>query len=128
VDSTDPVGPAVELFRAPFYQNVARSLTEDGLLVAQSNSPLLMQEELRSQVANLREAFPIVRTYVGVVAGYPGGMWSYSIGSKRHDPQAVATDQIAQRLAADGITTRYYTPEVHRGAFALPPFIAELVA
>ena len=33
---------AVELFRAPFYRDVARSLSEDGLLVAQSNSPLLV--------------------------------------------------------------------------------------
>jgi spermidine synthase len=37
VDSTDPIGPAVELFEAPFYQNVARSLADDGLMVAQSS-------------------------------------------------------------------------------------------
>ena len=29
---------------------------------------------------------------------------------------------------AEALTTRYYSPEVARGAFALPPFIAELVA
>jgi len=128
VDSTDPIGPAVELFRAPFYRDVAQSLSDDGLLVAQSNSPLLMQDELRSQVANLREAFPIVRTYLGVVTGYPGSLWSYSIGSKRYDPVDVDPSQISQRLAASGMQTRYYTPAVHQAAFVLPPFVAEIVA
>jgi len=128
VDSTDPIGPAVELFRAPFYRDVARSLSEDGLLVAQSNSPLLMQDELRSQVANLREAFPIVRTYLGVVTGYPGSLWSYSIGSKRYDPVDVDPNQISQRLATNEMQTRYYTAAVHQAAFVLPPFVAEIVA
>jgi spermidine synthase len=127
VDSTDPIGPAVQLFEAPFYRDVAASLADDGLMVAQSSSPLFMEGELRSQVANLRQAFPIVRTYLGCVPTYPGSLWSYSIGSKRHDPLAVTREAIAARLANDGIQSRYYDPAVHHAAFALPPFIAQMV-
>jgi spermidine synthase len=127
VDSTDPVGPAVQLFEAPFYRDVERSLTADGLMVAQSNSPLVMMDELRAQVANLRQVFPIVRTYLGMVLGYPGSLWSYTIASKRHDPADVEVADVAARLTRDRITTRYYSPAVHQSAFALPPFIAELV-
>jgi spermidine synthase len=128
IDSTDPVGPAIELFESPFYQNVARSLADDGLMVAQSSSPLYMPEELKSQVHNLRHVFPVVRTYLGFVPGYPGTLWSFSIGSKRHDPLAIEPSRIAERIAAANIPTRFYTPDGHRGAFALPPFVAELIA
>jgi spermidine synthase len=31
------------------------------------------------------------------------------------------------RFKAAGISTDYYTPEVHRGAFALPPYVARLI-
>jgi len=127
VDSTDPIGPAAQLFEAPFYQDVARSLAEDGLMVAQSSSPLFMEDELRSQVANVRQAFPIVRTYLGCVPTYPGSLWSYTIGSKLHDPLAVRREAIATRLRESGIEPRYYSPDVHHAAFALPPFVAEIV-
>jgi len=128
VDSTDPIGPAVQLFEAPFYRDVAASLADDGLMVAQSSSPLFMGGELRSQVANIRQAFPIVRTYLGCVPTYPGSLWSYTIGSKRYDPLAVTRDAIATRLAENHIEPRYYGPDVHSAAFALPPFIAEILS
>ena len=90
VDSTDPIGPAVQLFEAPFYRDVGRSLAEDGLMVAQSSSPLFMADELRSQVA--QSAPGLSRSCARTSAscpGYPGSLWSYTIGSKQHDPTAV---------------------------------------
>ncbi len=128
IDSTDPVGPAVELFEAPFYSDVARCLNDDGLMVAQSSSPLFMADELKSQVENMRRVFPIVRTYLGYVPGYPGCLWSYTIGSKRHGPTAVDKTTIGERLARASMSPRYYSPEIHHAAFALPPFVAEMIA
>ena len=128
IDSTDPVGPAVQLFEAPFYRDVARSLADDGMVVAQSSSPIYMDDEMRSQVRNLREVFPIVRTYLGVVPGYPGCLWSYSIGSKRYDPLAVDRGMLEARSSALLGERRYYSPDVHYAAFTLPPFVQEIVA
>ncbi len=128
VDSTDPVGPAVQLFEVPFYSDVFRSLTSDGLLIAQSSSPIFMRDDLKHQAANMRRVFPIVRTYLGVVTGYPGALWSYTIGSKQHDPAIVDPAGIEQRLAQNSVPTRYYSPAVHRAAFVLPPFVAEILA
>lgn len=125
IDSTDPVGPAIPLFQEPFYRDVATALADDGLLAAQSSSPIFMKEELKAQRANLCAVFPIVRTYLGLVPGYPGGIWSYTIASKHYDPLALSSDAIAARLTRAGIQPRYYTPEVHQAAFVLPQFIAE---
>ena len=40
VDSTDPVGPGAVLFSEEFYRLVSQALRPDGLMVAQTESPL----------------------------------------------------------------------------------------
>jgi spermidine synthase len=37
-------------------------------------------------------------------------------------------DTIRERFAALDIKTKYYSPEIHKGSFALPPYIAEKIA
>lgn len=128
VDSTDPVGPSIPLFEEPFYRDVYETLTEDGLLAVQSSSPLYMASDLQAQVRNLRAVFPIVRTYLGLVPAYPGGLWSYTIASKRYDPMRVGKADIAARLSKGAIAPRYYSPDIHHAAFVLPPFIAEILS
>ena len=39
VDSTDPIGPAVGLFATEFYQDAFKALSDDGVMVCQSESP-----------------------------------------------------------------------------------------
>jgi len=46
VDSTDPIGPAKGLFSTPFYKDCSRTLKADGLVVQQSESPLLHLESV----------------------------------------------------------------------------------
>jgi spermidine synthase len=121
IDSTDPVGPAVGLFTASFYSAVRRTLNPGGLLVAQTESPFIHQAVIRRAVTAMREAFPVCRLYLGAVPTYPSGLWSYTIGSDGVDPSAPA------RPAPPGFAAKYYTSEVHRAAFALPPFVADLL-
>jgi spermidine synthase len=44
-------------------------------------------------------------------------------GGARDVPPAV----LAERFAASGLAPRYYTPEVHKAAFALPGYVARLL-
>ncbi|MBI2123330.1 MAG: spermidine synthase [Armatimonadetes bacterium] len=62
---------------------------------------------------------PEVATYWAAVPAYPGVVWSFTAGSKRHDPRTLAAQQIARRLQS--VPTRYYTPPIHTAAFVLPP-------
>lgn len=121
VDSTDPIGPAVGLFAQEFYRNVAEALRPGGLFVAQTESPFYHAELIRSTFATISGIFPVTRLYLAAIPTYPSGLWSFTIGSKGPDPAAVSPDR---KL---GFPTRYYTPELHRGAFALPKFVADLV-
>lgn len=119
VDSTDPKGPGVPLFSAEFYTACARVLTDDGMLVAQSGS-YVFQAALTADVrTHLASVFPTVVTYWAAVPAYPGVLWTFSCGSKRHDPRALGAEHIASRLAS--VSTHYYEPRMHATAFTLPP-------
>ncbi|MCL6517620.1 polyamine aminopropyltransferase [Alicyclobacillus sp.] len=120
VDSTDPVGPAVGLFARDFYQAVYDALKEDGLFVAQTESPFVNQDLIQSVHRDIRSVFPITELYLAYVPTYPTGMWSFTMGSKRYHP-------LRDRQPARTQDTRYYTEAVHQAAFALPRFVQELL-
>lgn len=124
VDSTDPIGPAVVLFSPEFYADCANALRSGGALVTQSGSPVYQLPELQQAITNMRTAFQTVEVYLGFVPTYPGVLWSFIVGTNGPAMSAATTDAIATRLLARSISPRYYTPEVHLGAFALPAFVA----
>jgi len=130
VDLTDPIpsGPSLRLFTAEFYQAVRRILKEEGLIVTQSSSALLLTNELLSIYANLKAVFPLVRVYLAPVPSYPGVLWSFTLASAGNDPLALDEATVRQRLEARGISSRYYSPQMHLASFALPPFLAGLLA
>jgi len=122
VDSTDPIGPAVGLFAREFYQSVFEALKEDGLFVAQTESPFLNADLIKGVYGNIASVFPLTRLYLAVVPTYPSGLWSFTVGSKKYAP----TEPVRQ--PPEGFTSRYYTPAIHRSAFVLPRFVEELIA
>ncbi|MDD3554178.1 MAG: polyamine aminopropyltransferase [Deltaproteobacteria bacterium] len=128
VDSTDPIGPAVGLFQADFYKKCLASLKEDGILVAQSESPFYDMEILKAMQNNLKAAgFPIVRFYWGFVPTYPSGMWSWVMASKKYDPLTdMNLKKAKQRMAS--MPLKYMTPELLRSVFDLPAFFKQAVS
>lgn len=121
VDSTDPIGPAVGLFGADFYRDVYNALTENGLFVAQTESPFYNRELIPRIIGDVRSIFPMARFFMASIPTYPGGLWSFTMGSKKYDPLKVDTNSIPK------METRYYNPEIHSSSFVLPEFVKELV-
>jgi len=126
VDSPDPQGPAAGLFAPEFYAHVARRLTPDGLVAVQSGSAVYQQDLIRTVRRHLGAAFPLVRTYLATVAAYPGGLWSFSLGSLGRDPLMADPAAIAKRIGEFGL--RYFTASRHHAAFDLPPYLRDEVA
>ena len=121
VDSTEPVGPAVQLFTRGFYQGIYDALKEDGLFVAQTDNPWFKADLIRNVNRDVKAVFPIVRTYWANVPTYPSGLWTFTMGSKKYDPLAVDETAIPE------LDTKYYSPRLHKAAFVLPKFVEELV-
>ncbi len=127
VDSTDPIGVGEVLFTDEFYANCARLLTERGLVVNQCGVPFMQAEELRDTSLRRRRAFPDVWAYVAAVPTYVGGFMTLGWAAKDASLRQVGVEEIRARAQAAGVLgeTRYWTPEIHAGAFQLPPYIAQ---
>jgi spermidine synthase len=122
VDSPDPIGPAVGLFSVSFYKDIFASLKEDGIFVAQTESPFFNRDLIPGLYRDISGIFPVTRLFLAVVPTYPGGLWTFTMGSKKYDPLEVDISGIPQ------LDTKYYSPDIHRACFVLPPFVKELLA
>ncbi|ALC82775.1 MULTISPECIES: spermidine synthase [Bacillus] len=120
VDSTEPVGPAVNLFSKGFYSGISNALKEDGIFVAQTDNPWFTPDLITNVQRDVREIFPITKLYLANIPTYPSGLWTFTIGSKKYDPLAVEDDRFFD------IDTKYYTKEIHKAAFVLPKFVSDL--
>jgi spermidine synthase len=125
IDSTDPVGPAEGLFGRKFYLDCLQALRPGGILVQQSESPLLHLELIAEMHRYMREAgFAQTGLLHFPQPIYPSGWWSASLAQKTAGALAQRLDPAA--LAALG--TKYYNAETHQAAFALPNFVRQALA
>jgi len=121
VDSSDPTGPAVELYGTEFYQNCRNILDDRGMMVAHAESPTFFRPYFKKVWGNMKTVFPISSIYLAVVPTYVSGFWAFAIGSKTVAPCTSRGD----KPQLDGL--KYYTEEVHRAAFILPPFVQSIL-
>jgi spermidine synthase len=121
VDSTDPVGPGQVLFQEPFYADMKRALTGEGIAVTQCESLYLHRPVIEGVYAFARKLYPKLGYYYTLVPTYPSGMIGFFFCSKKLDPLGEINENRAAKLQG----LRYYSPGLHKAAFALPRFAGE---
>lgn len=122
VDSTDPIGPGEVLFTAEFFAACHRALSDDGLLVQQSESPLAHLELIRQMYRRFDAAgFSDVQTLFFPQPIYPTGWWSATMARKSGQFKGFREADARARPFA----TRYYNAEIHHAALAKPAFFAQ---
>ena len=127
IDSTDPIGPGAVLFTEDFYRNCQRCLNQGGVLVTQSGVPFLQEDELVTSIQRFSKIFADASAYVAAIPTYIGGHMALGWASDNAELRTISTDALTERFNVAQIETRYYTPDVHRAAFALPKFILDAV-
>jgi spermidine synthase len=129
VDSTDPQGPGKVLFSQKFYAACKRCMNKGAVLVTQNGVPMFQPQELASSVAKFRSLFADGICYVAAIPTYIGGHMAMGWASDDRRLRQTSVKTLAARYRKAGtFPTRYWTPEVHAAAFALPRFIADVVA
>ncbi len=125
VDSTDPFGPGEELFTKAFYENCFKALKVSGIMVNQHESPYYPNDALAAQKAHkyIKAIFPIALVYQAHIPTYPSGHFLFGFASKKLDPIA----DLSPGWDSLGLKTRYYNSELHKGCFALPNYVKELL-
>ncbi|MBW4983375.1 polyamine aminopropyltransferase [Mameliella sp. CS4] len=126
VDSTDPIGPGEVLFTDTFYGHAKRALAPGGILVTQNGVPFLQGEELTNSMRAFKALFSDATCYMATVPTYAGGPMAFGWGTDSA-ARSVTVKDLTERFATAGIACDYYTPEVHKAAFALPGYVLKLM-
>ena len=122
IDSTEPVGPGEGLFTEHFYRNCLRALDSDGILIQQSESPMLDMAILGGMRNAMRAAgFERLHTLFFPQPVYPSGWWSATAARKQGDFSGFREQDVIDRPFA----TRYYNEATHRAAMATPEFFRQ---
>ncbi|WP_455365899.1 polyamine aminopropyltransferase [Kaarinaea lacus] len=124
IDSTDPIGPAEGLFTEAFYRDCIKALSSDGILVQQSESPLVHQKLLQAMFKAMHAAgFNNLATLSFPQCIYPTGWWSATMASVS---KPLREFRVKDAQDKEFMTT-YYNAEIHQGALAVPEFFKELL-
>ena len=119
VDSTDPAGPGEALFSKAFYDACFEALDDGGLVVQQSESPLIHLPVLERMYRDFIAAeFSDVRTLFFPQPIYPTGWWSATMAAKGAGLKYFRVDDVRGRE----FVTNYYNESIHIAAFAEPEF------
>lgn len=121
VDSTDPVGLGEALFTRSFYERCRKLLRPNGVLSLQSGAPFYNPEQLQVVCTRLALSFESVRPYVAPVPTYAGGMLALVAAGESHNALRPSKKTLRERFQRLNMRTDYYSPEIHRAAFTLPP-------
>ncbi|KAL7110290.1 hypothetical protein ACP275_05G015500 [Erythranthe tilingii] len=132
VDSSDPIGPAQELFEKPFFDSVAKALRPGGVMCTQAESIWLHMHIIEDIVSNCRQIFKGSVNYAWTtVPTYPSGVIGFMLCStegptvdfKRPVNPIDADDSLAQAKGP----LRFYNSEIHSAAFCLPSFARKVI-
>lgn len=127
VDSTDPEGPGEVLFTEEFYADCARILAPGGIVVTQSGVPFRQPAGVTRTYRRLASAFPDVAFLACAVPTYVGGLMTLGWASNDPAVRRLGPESLRVRAESLGLKTRYYTPEIHAAAFALPQYVRDLM-
>ncbi len=110
-----------------FYQAIYRALKEDGIMVAQIAPPVFFNPNFPKTIQAQQHVFQTVHPYFAFIPTYATGMLSFSLASKNHiQPNPIFDEQKAQQFTA-AHPLQYYTTDIHKASFAIPPFVQTLL-
>ena len=122
LDTTDPVGQAKRLFAEPFYRDCLNALREGGIVVAQSESPLLDLNLIIDMRSEMQKAdFVEIQTIQFPLTTYPSGWWTATMARKGQK----FGDFREQMARHKPFVTKYYNADIHRGCNLLPQFMQD---
>ncbi|KAI3516296.1 hypothetical protein L1887_15210 [Cichorium endivia] len=132
VDSSDPIGPAQELFEKPFFESVAKALRPGGVVCTQAESIWLHMHIIEDIVANCRQVFKGSVNYAWTtVPTYPSGVIGFMLCSTE-GPAVDFKNPVNPIDANDNQSKsvgplKFYNKEIHSAAFCLPSFAKKVI-
>eukprot|EP01129_Flabellula_baltica_P004704 TRINITY_DN1659_c0_g1_i1.p2 TRINITY_DN1659_c0_g1~~TRINITY_DN1659_c0_g1_i1.p2 ORF type:complete len:294 (-),score=80.83 TRINITY_DN1659_c0_g1_i1:1169-2050(-) len=124
VDSSDPDGPAEQLFEPPFYRTMYEALTETGVICCQGENYWIHLDFISRLFSSITDIFPSRAYGFCSLPTYPSGGIGFVICGKNVE----ITKSQAREDKAVTDQCKYYSPEIHQACFVLPKFVADELA
>lgn len=126
-DSTDPIGAGEALFTSDFYAGCKRRLAPGGILVTQNGNAFGQLDEVTTTARRLVPLFGDTTFFAAAVPTYVGGIMAFAWASDDRKLRQLPVATLRKRLADSALGMRYYTPDIHAAAFALPAFVESAI-
>ncbi|KAF5772258.1 putative spermidine synthase [Helianthus annuus] len=132
VDSSDPVGPAQELVEQPFFEMLARALRPGGVLCNMAESMWLHTHLIQDMISVCQKIFKGSVHYAWTsVPTYPSGVIGFILCSTEGPPvdfrNPVNPIEKLEGALDHQRELKFYNSQMHKAAFALPPFVRKEV-
>ncbi|XP_077286787.1 spermidine Synthase isoform X1 [Arctopsyche grandis] len=121
-DSSDPIGPAVNLFQEDYFKLMKQALKENGLVCSQGSTIWTDLTHVKETLNHCKRQFQTAAYAIASVPTYPNGQIGFVMGSLNKNcnfmqPTITFSDDDISKM-----DMRYYSTDVHKAAFALPQF------
>lgn len=120
-DSSDPVGPAVNLFTESYFKLLKNALkAEKGIICSQAGSFWTDSGHIRQTIQNCKKYFPVVKYSTSSVPTYPNGQIGYLVASLDSSNDVTKPTRTFAEEEVDDMKLKYYNSRVHEASFVLP--------
>lgn len=123
-DSSDPIGPAVNLFTESYFQLLKGALRSGGIVCSQGGTVWAGLEHVKQTLEHCKTHFSSVAYATVSVPTYPTGQIGFVLGGvdPGHDLTIPKHD-----LDGEELGLRYYNGDIHRASFVLPNFARKVL-
>jgi spermidine synthase len=121
---TDPLTISDPLFVNKYYKAAFSRLTNDGIFQTDSYMPYYQYGNVDyAYICKLLgKYFPISKVYTTTIPSFPGGLFAFTLASKKYDPEKDLN------YFDFNIETNYYNKDLHFASFKLPQFMIDKLA
>ncbi|XP_055694960.1 spermidine synthase [Lutzomyia longipalpis] len=126
-DSSDPVGPAVCLFQESYFSLMKCALRPGGIVCSQGGTYWTEMNQVKDTLTHCRSQFPVAGYAYSSVPTYPCGQIGYVIGSLNENTNLKEPTVIFSEEELEKMGMRYYSADIHRAAFTLPRYAANVL-
>ena len=84
------------------------------------------RDELTAALRHARKVFACVKVFVTAVPTYVIGHFTHPMLSMQDFSKRITLGAVRRRFAQHPLNMKYYSPDVHAAAFALPEYVRRL--
>lgn len=124
-DSSDPIGPAVNLFQENYFSLMKSALKPGGIVCSQAGTVWNDLDLVTNTLRFCKNQFPSATYAYTSVPTYPSGQIGFVIGSLEENKVFNVPQVIFSEEDEEIMNLRYYSSDMHKAAFVLPTFVKQ---